>query len=69
MELLENLRRKDEEYINLKEERCSIFWKPLENLIPDIKERCEIKMFGTPLTHRKFLNATNPLYATKAKIK
>ncbi len=63
-EFWENLRSKDENYKDLKEERCSIFWKPLENLIPDIKERCEIKMFGTPLTHRRFLNTTNGSYGS-----
>ena len=43
-------------YKNLKEERCSIFLNALKKIIPDIEERIEIKMLGTPLTHRKFTN-------------
>ena len=43
-------------YKNLKEERCSIFLKALRKIIPDIEERIDIKMLGTPLSHKKFTN-------------
>ncbi len=58
----ENLKIGSEEYIKTKEERCSIFWKPIKKIIPDIEERIEIKMLGTPLTHQRFLNTKNGTY-------
>tara|TARA_B100000965_G_scaffold342095_1_gene311158 strand:+ start:1154 stop:2683 length:1530 start_codon:yes stop_codon:yes gene_type:complete len=51
-----------QEYIKAKEARCSIFWEPIKKLIPDIEERIEVKMLGTPLTHQRFLNTTNGSY-------
>ena len=58
----ENLKTDNKEYIKLKEERCSIFWEPIKKIIPDIDERVEIKMLGTPLTHQRFLNTKNGSY-------
>ena len=43
-------------YKKLKEERCSIFFNALRKIIPDIDQRIDIKMLGTPLTHKKFTN-------------
>ena len=43
-------------YKTLKEESCSIFFKPLKKLIPDLDKRIEIKLLGTPLTHQKYTN-------------
>ena len=43
-------------YQNLKEERCSIFLNALRKIIPDIDQRIDIKMLGTPLTHNRFTN-------------
>ena len=58
----ENLQIGSKEYEMMKEERCSIFWEPIKKLIPDIHERIEVKMLGTPLTHQRFLNAKNGSY-------
>ena len=55
-EIWENLNFNDLTYKNLKEERCLIFLKSLRKLIPDIDDRIEIKLLGTPLTHKKFTN-------------
>ncbi len=57
-----NLNVGSKEYNQLKEERCSVFWKPIKKLIPDIEERIEVKMLGTPLTHQRFLNAKDGSY-------
>ncbi len=46
----------DSSYKKLKEERCSILLKALRKIIPDINERIDIKMLGTPLSHKKFTN-------------
>tara|TARA_B100000700_G_scaffold308997_1_gene387405 strand:- start:209 stop:1738 length:1530 start_codon:yes stop_codon:yes gene_type:complete len=58
----EHLKIGSKEYLTTKEDRCSIFWKPIKKLIPDIEERIELKMLGTPLTHQKFLNTKNGSY-------
>ena len=55
-EIWKNLDSNSEDYKKLKEERCSIFFKALKEIIPDIEKRIEIKMLGTPLTHQKFTN-------------
>jgi len=58
----ENIKPNTKEYLKIKEKRCSIFWEPIKRLIPDIEERIEIKLLGTPLTHQKYLNAKNGSY-------
>ena len=50
------LKYNSKEYQKLKKDRCSVFDEPLKKLIPDIEKRIEIKMLGTPLTHKKFTN-------------
>ncbi len=55
-EIWEKLDPKESTYKNLKEERCSIFLHALRKIIPDIDQRIDIKMLGTPLTHKKFTN-------------
>ena len=55
-EIWQNLKPNDLTYKKLKEERCSIFLKSLRKIIPDIDNRIEIKLLGTPLTHKKFTN-------------
>ena len=57
-----DLKISSNEYSKRKEARCSVFWEPIEKLIPDIHTRIEIKMLGTPLTHEKFLNTKNGSY-------
>ena len=56
MGIWENLNPNELIYKNLKEERCSIFLKSLRKIIPDIDQRIDIKLLGTPLTHKKFTN-------------
>lgn len=51
-EIWKNLKSNELAYKELKEERCSIFLKSLRNIIPDIDNRIEIKLLGTPLTHK-----------------
>ena len=49
-------------YLQLKQERCQVFWSLLERRIPDLKQRCHVVMEGTPLTHRHFLNVHQGSY-------
>ena len=39
-----------------------MFWRVLERRIPDIRDRCELIMEGTPLTHSHFLNVHQGSY-------
>ena len=50
------LKQNSNEYKRLKEESCSIFFTPLKKIIPDIEKRIELKLLGTPLTHKQFTN-------------
>ena len=39
-----------------------MFWRVLERTIPDIRDRCDLVMEGTPLTHSHFLNVSEGSY-------
>ena len=51
-----HLDRRSPAYDALKEERSRYFWRVLEQILPDIRDRAEVVRVGTPLTHRRFLN-------------
>ena len=55
-EIWKNIDPSSKKYRDLKEARCSVFINALKNIIPDIEERIEVKMLGTPLTHKFFTN-------------
>jgi len=63
----EGLERGSPEYEALKEERSQVMWRAVERIIPDIRERCEITMVGTPLTHRHFLRRAYGTYGPGIK--
>jgi len=52
--LWEGLRRGSPEYNELKEERSRCLIEAMERIIPDVKDRIELTMVGTPLTHEFF---------------
>jgi len=37
-------------------------WSALERFIPDIRERCEVTLIGTPLTHQRYLRRYRGTY-------
>jgi phytoene dehydrogenase-like protein len=49
------LKRNSEAYLDLKERRGAVLWQTLERVIPDLRQRCEVTLMGTPLTHERFL--------------
>ncbi|CAG9466303.1 unnamed protein product [Pedinophyceae sp. YPF-701] len=53
--LWEGLERGSPEYKRLKEERSRVLWEAAERVIPDIRERADVALVGTPLTHERFL--------------
>ena len=61
-EIWEKLKGDKKSYEIMKEKRCSVFFKALSAFIPDIKERTDIQMLGTPLTHNHFTNTHNGSY-------
>ncbi len=46
----------------LQEERVQCLWKALERIIPDIRQRTELALIGTPLTHERYLNRHRGTY-------
>ncbi|MFQ6537403.1 MULTISPECIES: phytoene desaturase family protein [Aphanothece] len=49
-------------YARLKAERCSLFHRVLEQLVPDWQEHVVLELQGTPLTHRRFLRVHQGTY-------
>jgi phytoene dehydrogenase-like protein len=54
-ELWEGFDRRSPEYAELKEARSQVLWRAIERVIPDVRDRCEVSLVGTPLTHERFL--------------
>ena len=42
------------EYEAYKEDRAQVLWKAVERAIPDIRERAEFHIIGSPLAHEAF---------------
>ncbi|PNH09152.1 Prolycopene isomerase, chloroplastic, partial [Tetrabaena socialis] len=47
--------RRSAAYKAFKEERAQPLWKALERVIPDIRQRAELTLVGSPLTHERFV--------------
>ncbi|XP_026411281.1 prolycopene isomerase, chloroplastic-like isoform X2 [Papaver somniferum] len=62
--LWEGLDRKSTEYKTLKAERSEVLWKAVERALgPGFsREKCEVKLIGTPLTHKRFLRRNRGTY-------
>lgn len=54
-ELWAGINRQSDRYQQLKAERSQVLWQGLERIIPDLRDRCEVTLIGTPLTHERFL--------------
>lgn len=61
-ELWRHLEQGSPAYAALKAERCSLFHKVLDPLIPDWRERVVLELQGTPLTHRQYLRVHQGSY-------
>eukprot|EP00271_Cylindrocystis_brebissonii_P000213 TRINITY_DN10250_c0_g1_i1.p1 TRINITY_DN10250_c0_g1~~TRINITY_DN10250_c0_g1_i1.p1 ORF type:complete len:673 (-),score=66.47 TRINITY_DN10250_c0_g1_i1:273-2291(-) len=66
-ELWEGLDRQSKEYRALKEERSQALWRALEHVIPDIRQRAELTLVGTPLTHERYLRRNRGTYGAAVK--
>jgi carotene isomerase len=65
--LWKGLDRHSEAYRHLKEERSQIMWDALEKIIPDGRDRAQVTLVGTPLTHERFLRRHRGTYGPALK--
>lgn len=61
-EIWEKLDRKSAEYAQLKRERAQPLYDAIKKFIPDIEDRIEVQMIGSPLTHERFLRRHRGTY-------
>ncbi|MBE9046695.1 NAD(P)/FAD-dependent oxidoreductase [Pleurocapsales cyanobacterium LEGE 10410] len=54
--------RRSVAYQQQKQERAEIMWQGLERVIPDIRDRVELTLIGTPLTHKRYLRRHHGSY-------
>jgi phytoene dehydrogenase-like protein len=54
-QLWQGLDRHGPEYAALKQERSQVLWQAIERVIPDVRDRAQVTLVGTPLTHERFL--------------
>jgi len=61
-DLWEGKDKKSQEYQDYKRERAKILWETIERIIPDIRQRVEVEIYASPLTHQKFLRRHRGTY-------
>ncbi|KAL5566395.1 hypothetical protein UlMin_029559 [Ulmus minor] len=63
-ELWKRLDRRSAEYKNLKSKRSEVMWRAVERALgPGFsREKCEVKLVGSPLTHERFLRRKRGTY-------
>ena len=66
-EVWEGMDRRSDEYKALKAERAEPLWRAIERFIPDIRERAEVTMVGSPLTHERFLRRHRGTYGPELR--
>jgi phytoene dehydrogenase-like protein len=62
--LWQGLDRRSAEYAALKKKRAEPLWRALERVIPDVRQRVEVELVGTPLTHERFLRCHRGSYGS-----
>jgi len=58
----EKLTPGSEEYEAYKEKRAAVLWAAIERAIPDVRERAEFHIIGSPLAHEAFLRRDRGTY-------
>lgn len=58
----EKLTPGSEEYEAYKEDRAKVLWEAVERCIPDVRERLEFSIIGSPLAHEAFLRRDRGTY-------
>lgn len=58
----EKLKPESPEYEAYKEERAQVLWEAVERCIPDVRDRVEFSIIGSPLAHEAFLRRDRGTY-------
>ena len=66
-ELWAGLKRGSKEYDELKRERAEPLYAAIERFIPDLRDRIEIELIGSPLTHERFLRRHKGTYGPELR--
>ena len=66
-DLWEGKDRNSAEYKAYKRERAQILWDTIERIIPDVKQRVEVEIYASPLTHQRFLRRHRGTYGPALK--
>ncbi|KAH7287468.1 hypothetical protein KP509_32G057300 [Ceratopteris richardii] len=63
-DLWSGLDRRSKEYSRLKSERSEVLWKAVERALGPAfsRDKCEVQLIGTPLTHERFLRRNRGTY-------
>lgn len=63
-QLWEGLDRRSSEYKNLKSQRSEVLWRAVERALGGgfNRDKCEVKLVGSPLTHKRFLRRNRGTY-------
>jgi phytoene dehydrogenase-like protein len=61
-EPFKDLDRSSAQYKQLKKERAEVLYKAIERVIPDLRQRIEVELIGSPLTHERFLRRPRGTY-------
>lgn len=68
-ELWEGLDRRSREYKSLKEQRSEVMWQAVERAVGEgfRRDKCEVKLVGSPLTHERFVRRHRGTYGPAIK--
>ena len=61
-ELWGGMDRRSDAYKEQKQKRAEVMWQGLARVIPDIRDRTELTLIGTPLTHQRYLRRHRGTY-------
>lgn len=66
-EVWEGLDRRSDEYAQLKRERVRPLYDAIKKFLPDVEERIELELIGSPLTHQRFLRRFRGTYGPELR--
>ncbi|EKX43472.1 hypothetical protein GUITHDRAFT_158041 [Guillardia theta CCMP2712] len=61
-DLFEGMDRNSDKYKQLKKERAEVLYKAVEKVIPDLRDRIQVELVGSPLTHERYLRRPQGTY-------
>ncbi|KAJ1496320.1 phytoene dehydrogenase family protein [Baffinella frigidus] len=60
--LFKGIDRKSDKYEELKRQRAQVLFEAVKRVIPDLDQRIEVELIGSPLTHERFLRRPQGTY-------